>query len=112
MSGKDSSAQGSESADAMEMEARLEQHQQSLFVLCRNMLGQEQDAEDAAQETLLRALRALRALPRFRKGSALQTWLFRIAINICLNSKRSRARTVRLDEVPESDIRAPSPEAH
>ena len=53
------------------------------------MLGSPHDAEDALQDTLLRAWRAL---PRFRGGSGLRTWLYRIATNVCLDAIASRRR--------------------
>ncbi len=76
------------------------------------MLAHADDAEDAAQETLLRALRAL---PRFQVGRvAFRTWLFRIAVNVCLNWKRDRRPTVPWDEEQSRPLSAsnasPSPE--
>lgn len=49
---------------------------------CLQMLGREADAQDAAQETLLRAYRAM---PRFLGNSQVSTWLYRIAHNTCLD---------------------------
>ena len=46
------------------------------------MLGREADAQDAAQETMLRAYRAI---PRFMGQSGIATWLYRIAHNTCLD---------------------------
>src|SRR5262245_15920315 len=53
------------------------------------MLRSPHDAEDAVQETLLRAWRAL---PRFRGGSQLRTWLHRIATNVCLDAIAGRRK--------------------
>lgn len=64
----------------------LARHERLLYRLCCGMVGQD-DAEDAVQETFLRALRAL---PRFRGEAGVRTWLFRIAVNICLEWKRAR----------------------
>ena len=55
------------------------------------MLGSPQDAEDALQDTLFRAWRAL---PRFRGGSQLRTWLHRIATNVCLDAIAGRRKRV------------------
>jgi RNA polymerase sigma-70 factor, ECF subfamily len=55
------------------------------------MLGSPHDAEDALQETLLRAWRAL---PRFRGGSQLLTWLRRIATNVCLDAIAARRKRI------------------
>ena len=64
-----------------------EEHRPSLFRLCFKMTGSREDAEDLVQETLLHALRAI---GRFRMGSALGTWLHRIAVNACLDHQRRR----------------------
>jgi RNA polymerase sigma-70 factor (ECF subfamily) len=66
-----------------------------LYVLCRGILGHSQDAEDAVQETFLRALNAL---PRFRGDAPVRTWLFRIAVNVCLDWKRAKRPTELWDE--------------
>src|SRR5262245_61047998 len=65
----------------------LRPHQRSLYSLCRGMVASADDAEDAVQETFFRALRAL---PRFQDRSHLRTWLYRIALNVCLEWRRSR----------------------
>jgi RNA polymerase sigma-70 factor, ECF subfamily len=77
-------------------------HERPLLALCLGILGHTQDAEDAMQETFLRALRAL---PGFRGDAAFRTWLFRIAVNVCLGRRASPHRTVPLDE--EQPIPAP-----
>lgn len=53
---------------------------------CLQMLKNPSDAQDAAQEAMLRAWRAM---PGFRAGSGVATWLFRIAHNVCLDWLRS-----------------------
>jgi RNA polymerase sigma-70 factor, ECF subfamily len=58
---------------------------------CYRMLGSPHDAEDALQETMLRAWRAL---PRFRGGSQLRTWLRRIATNVCLDAIAGRRKRI------------------
>ena len=58
----------------------LTPHEALIFRLCLAILGNRTDAEDAAQETLLAAIKAL---PKFRGEAQLSTWLVRIARNVC-----------------------------
>lgn len=98
------------SGDATAIERLLALHEKSLYALCRGILGHAEDAEDAVQETLLRALRTM---DRFRGDSSLRTWLTRIAVNICLDWKRSRRPAAALnEEALDSRYTSPSPEAH
>src|SRR5262249_43133620 len=76
--------------------------------LCYGILTHAEDAEDAVQETFLRALRAL---PQFRQEAAFRTWLFRIAVNVCLKCRGARRPAVPLPEGQLSDPPdSPSPE--
>jgi RNA polymerase sigma-70 factor (ECF subfamily) len=71
--------------------ALLEPHRTALTGHCYRMLGSVVDADDAVQDTMLRALRAL---DRFDGRSSISTWLYRIATNVCLDALQSRnART-------------------
>ena len=72
-----------------------------LHAHCYRMLGSTHDAEDALQEALLRAWRAL---GRFEGRSSLRSWLYRIATNTCLNAiARRPKRVLPLDYGPSSD---------
>jgi RNA polymerase sigma-70 factor, ECF subfamily len=72
----------------------LARHERRVLAVCRGILGHVEDAEDAAQETLYRALRAL---SHFRSEASFRTWLLRIAVNVSLSWKRSRRPTEAWD---------------
>lgn len=67
----------------------VEQHRNPLHAHCYRMLGSLQDAEDALQETFLRAWRGMRA---FGGRSSVRNWLFRIATNVCLDAIARRPK--------------------
>jgi RNA polymerase sigma-70 factor, ECF subfamily len=69
----------------------IETHRSDLHTHCYRMLGSLHDADDALQDTLLRAWRAL---PRFRGQSSLRTWIHRIATNVCLDALARRPKRV------------------
>src|SRR5262245_30553924 len=76
----------------------VEEHKAELQVHSYRMLGSLHDADDALQETLLRAWRGL---PEFGGRSSLRTWLYRIATNACLDAiDRRRKRVLPIDYGP------------
>src|SRR4051812_10920938 len=58
----------------------VERHRRSIYQLCYRFTANHEDASDLAQDVFLRAYRGLH---RFRQQSALGTWLYRIAVNVC-----------------------------
>jgi RNA polymerase sigma-70 factor (ECF subfamily) len=78
----------------------VEPHRADLHAHCYRMLGSLHDADDALQETLLRAWRAL---PRFGGPGLLRPWLYKIATNVCLDAlARRRKRLLPIDHGPPS----------
>jgi RNA polymerase sigma-70 factor, ECF subfamily len=77
---------------ADELEGRLQQHRSELTGYCYRMLGSPFDAEDAVQETFIRAWKAY---DRFEGRSELRSWLYRIATNVCLDMLNGRERRAR-----------------
>jgi RNA polymerase sigma-70 factor, ECF subfamily len=107
---------------AGQLEQAFEQHRRELVGYCYRMLGSPFEAEDAVQETMLRAWRGIEG---FQGRAALRSWLYRIATNVCLDAVASRNRRARpmdlgpaqepvesnLNELPEVTWLEPIPDA-
>jgi|KBSSwiStaDraftv2_1062776.scaffolds.fasta_scaffold00944_21 RNA polymerase sigma-70 factor (ECF subfamily) len=95
-----------------ELEERLAGYRSELTGYCYRMLGSPFEADDAVQETMIRAWRAL---DRFEGRSSLRTWLYRIATNVCTDAVAGRARRARPMDLtgpsaPSDVVPAPLPE--
>jgi RNA polymerase sigma factor (sigma-70 family) len=75
------------SGDKNAMEALVSDVQDMIFNLSLRILGSMQEAEDASQDIMIKIIKGL---PEFRKDSAFSTWVYRIAVNYLMNSKKSK----------------------
>jgi RNA polymerase sigma-70 factor (ECF subfamily) len=105
-----------------ELELRFQEHRTELQAYCYRMLASPFEAQDAVQETFIRAWKAV---DRFEGRSSLRSWLYRIATNVCLDMLRSGQRRARpmdlgparepvasnLNELPETTWLEPAPDS-
>ena len=82
----------------------VERHRRTVYQVCYRFVNNHEDASDLAQDAFVRAWKGLK---NFKGQSALSTWLYRIAVNVCLN--RVSARTPAMEPLdstePVADLR-------
>ncbi|MGP9019006.1 sigma-70 family RNA polymerase sigma factor [Streptomyces sp. BR1] len=102
----------SDLSTATDLDARLERHRVELTGYCYRMLGSAFEAEDAVQDTLVRAWRSY---GKFEGRSSLRSWLYRIATNVCLDmlsasGKRARPMDLTAPQTASSAVLNSRPE--
>ena len=93
--------------DPDRLEEVIAAYETTLYRAALAVLGDAHEAEDAVQDTFLRALQAW---PKFRGESTVETWLVRIAINVCKNQLKSPWRTRRAPAEALEELRTEGPE--
>lgn len=74
----------------------VERHQRHVYQLCYRFTGNHEDANDLSQDVFVRAYRGLRT---FKAQASLGTWLYRIAVNVCLNKVGTKPRSEPLERL-------------
>ena len=87
----------SQRGDRAAFDRLVERHQREIYRLCFRYVNNHEDASDLAQDSFIKAYKAI---GRFRGDSAFSTWLYRIAVNTCLNFRS--ARRMAQEELSES----------
>jgi RNA polymerase sigma-70 factor, ECF subfamily len=88
--------QAAQDGDLDAFEALVRRHQAAVYRVALRMLRSEADAQDATQDTFVRAWRGLE---RFRRESAVSTWLYRIVTRRCLDLIAARRRAEGLQQI-------------
>lgn len=101
-------AQACQAGDLRGYERLYASHGTRMRSLARNLLGNQNDAEDAVQETFLKVQRAIST---FRGQSSFVTWTFRILINTCYDVRRSRTRKKEVSGQESEEHAIPEPRA-
>lgn len=88
----------------------VERHRRSVYQLCYRFVPNHEDASDLCQDVFLRAFRGLQ---RFKGQASLGTWLYRIAVNVCLNRVATKTPASEPLELRQHvDARGESPAEH
>jgi RNA polymerase sigma-70 factor (ECF subfamily) len=94
--------------DTAAFDELVERHRRQVYQVCYRFVNNHEDASDLAQDAFLRAYRALHT---FKGNSAFSTWLYRVAVNVCLNRlSEKRAATEPIDQREHRDVRGELPD--
>ena len=85
--------------DPAAFDSLVQKYQKDVYRLAYRMTQSMDDAKDLAQETFLQAYRALKG---FHRRSSFYTWLYRIAVHLCLHHRKRSARLEPVAEMPET----------
>ncbi len=88
----------SKKQDTGQFERLAAESERQVYSVCFHMMGNREDAQDCAQEAMLRAFRAFGS---FRQDASFSTWITRIAMNVCTDALRKRRSVVSLDAMRE-----------
>lgn len=80
--------------DVDSFEQLISQYMRYVYTLALRMMGNEADAEDMAQEALIKAFRSISS---YREEAKFSTWLYRITVNVCKDALRARKQTFSYD---------------
>ena len=96
-----------QNGDAQAFSSLLEKYQKPVYNLCYRMLGNAEDAEDAAQETFLRAYKSFK---RYDNSRPFSTWVLSIAAHYCIDQiRRQRQVTISIEDLVVPDVPDPAP---
>jgi len=93
---------------ALRFERLVAPLERQVYFTCLQLMGNPQDAEDCAQEGLLKAFRKLDS---FRGRSSFSTWLYTLVTRTCLDALRARREQLSLDELAEAGYQVPDDKA-
>lgn len=92
--------------DLSAFEELVWKNEDRIYNLCRYMLRDISDAQDAAQDTFIKAYKGLKD---FHPEASLSTWLYRIAVNTCLDHRKKYRRDPLNGEILSEDLQSPEP---
>jgi RNA polymerase sigma-70 factor, ECF subfamily len=96
-----------QNGDTQAFSSLLEKYQKPVYNLCYRMLGNAEDAEDAAQETFLRAFKSLK---RYDNTRPFSTWVLSIAAHYCIDQiRKQRQVAISIEDLAVPDVPDPAP---